>query len=186
MQEPTSSIRLIDYLEIEIVYAWKRLNNFNYDYLYIGRSDKGFSRIFTNHHVINVREKIQDTDLIDVWHTNNSRILEAELIILHKPKYNIQLGSISFGLCNNCGSKYIRANQSVIYCNDCLRIKSKNEINSNTKIRRCDKCNFRYYIVDVKKKYCNLCYSGIYKVKDIKLFDNRLKKPKSCILPGDN
>lgn len=69
-----------------MVYLWMRDD----EYLYIGSTKYGMSRIY-NHNVINRKEKIQDRDiihLIEIDTIEEAKILEQKLISEHKPRYN--------------------------------------------------------------------------------------------------
>lgn len=80
-----------------MVYVWWRDNKA----LYVGKSSIGTNRIFSNHHIINKKEKVQDDDVFEThflydldWNNNTDEVrkeatrLEIELIRKLKPKYN--------------------------------------------------------------------------------------------------
>lgn len=69
-----------------LVYGWFR----DYRYLYIGMSKRGHSRIFSNHHVIGVADKVLPTDEFHFWKSTSRlcRDLEQTLITHYDPIFN--------------------------------------------------------------------------------------------------
>lgn len=68
------------------VYGWCRKGV----YLYIGATRQGWTRLMKPHNIIGRAEPLLDDDYIDFWFCDDSQIYktEAELILLHQPKYN--------------------------------------------------------------------------------------------------
>lgn len=68
------------------VYAWKRGD----EWLYVGTSNRGICRLYS-HTTIGKIEPVQTNDTIVLWFYKNpvqAMMNEAELIIVHQPKYN--------------------------------------------------------------------------------------------------
>jgi hypothetical protein len=85
----------LDYLT-DCVYGWKRGSK----WLYIGSSSFGLRRVFT-HSVINVKEKVQNSDEIVVWQFPNIDLptllsIEMKAINAFKPLYNKEWDSTLF------------------------------------------------------------------------------------------
>lgn len=86
MLTPSLSISFKDFRHY-IIYGWKREGN----YLYIGQSIRFLRRIRNDHHVINKKEKVLPTDILDIWFCYNHEDLnklEKKLIRELRPKYN--------------------------------------------------------------------------------------------------
>lgn len=71
-----------------LCYGWRR----NGDYLYIGKSTRGYERLF-KHKVVGKIEPIQERDEFDFWFCDASELdaYEKFLINLFKPKHNDQM-----------------------------------------------------------------------------------------------
>jgi excinuclease UvrABC nuclease subunit len=88
MKIPTFTINGQEYLLRcgFIVYAWRR----GEEYLYIGRSMRGYQRVF-QHKIINVVEDLLEVDNIDIYVCDSREEtirLESNLIFRKKPRYN--------------------------------------------------------------------------------------------------
>ncbi len=70
-------------LLLPMTYSWVRSNKF----LYVGKSINGVRRLL-KHHVIGVREEIQEDDLFAFWPTPACDFLEETAIRELNPKYN--------------------------------------------------------------------------------------------------
>jgi hypothetical protein len=83
---------LIHVLQRPVVYIWMR----GEDCLYIGVSRLGFGRVLYRHHIIGVKDHIQSTDVIHLYHVSDREMnqLERELIEKLRPIYN---GKTSLG-----------------------------------------------------------------------------------------
>ena len=87
MRLPTTSTltgkQLLDWMR-PCVYAWRR----NGQWLYVGQSVRGLSRL-GGHHAVSLND-ILPTDELLMWHVDHAeRIrLEAELIVVNRPLYN--------------------------------------------------------------------------------------------------
>lgn len=77
----------IQVLQKPVVYIWMR----GEECLYIGASRLGISRALSiKHHVIGVKDHIQSTDTMHLYHVSEREInkLELELINMLRPRYN--------------------------------------------------------------------------------------------------
>jgi len=108
---PDKLITVNDFYEGKIVYGWRRDDK----YLYIGMSNKGSSRPFTNHHVIGKKDKWLDRDIIAIWYTLNPWGLEKLLIEKYNPVYN---GKPVKRICKRCNKQFW--SKVTVACEPCL------------------------------------------------------------------
>jgi len=136
---PIKSLKDNDFYEGRIVYGWRRIET----YLYIGMSFIGSWRPFGNHHVIGKVEKRLEEDFIDIWHTNNPRELERELIKKLTPKYN---GVLTEKICIRCNHRF-ETKEQVACCPPCLTFYRTNNITKFNKYRAIPKSReFKRYL----------------------------------------
>lgn len=103
-----------------MVYAWTRHG----ESLYIGKSLTGLSRILHNHHIIGVKEEVQQCDIFVMWYTIEEFIdeLESTLINLYNPKWNTKVpkhGLTKIKKCKLCNEKF-KGLKAQSHCSKCL------------------------------------------------------------------
>ena len=79
-------------LNAPCVYGWQRGN----EWLYVGYSSRGLSRVLPHKHHVLIENEIWDDDIFYLWQPDNFGIedlkrLERTLIVVLKPRYNKNL-----------------------------------------------------------------------------------------------
>lgn len=127
-------------LDRPIVYGWRRENQ----YLYIGKSRKGTSRIVDGKVL---RFHVEEGDVVDIWKATLKNVdhLEIKFIRKFNPKYNIfhsanpcTYDSEGIQICAHCNNKITPPRSNQRFCTSTCRVENwkQNENPAATKMRK--------------------------------------------------